>query len=103
MHVRGGEIFAGQVRDPVTDLVVTRRGKASLLVVKGMVDGKSGVAAVAVMREFWGLYAILQPEGISPFLRTKFRPIYRGRLHFQPCPRLSRLSQSMCALGRGAH
>ena len=28
----------------------------------------------------------MQEEGISPFLRTQFRPIYRGRLHRQPLP-----------------
>ena len=47
--------FSGQVRDPFLELVVTRRDKAAPLAVKGMADGKSGVASVAVMREVWGI------------------------------------------------
>ena len=50
-----GEIFARQVREPVTELIVTRCDKAALLAVKGMVDGESGVAAVAIMMEVWGV------------------------------------------------
>ena len=53
--MRRGEIFSGQVRDPVTYLFVTRRDKAALLAVKGMADGESGVAAVAIMMEVWGV------------------------------------------------
>ena len=53
--MRGGEIFAGQVRDPVTERVVTRRDKAAPITVKVRVYGKSGVAAVTVTREVWGL------------------------------------------------
>ena len=34
---------------------MTRRDKAALLSVKGMKDGDSGVAAIVVMREVWGL------------------------------------------------
>ena len=48
--MRGGESFSGQVRDPVTELVVALREKADPLTVKSMSDLKSGVAAVAVMR-----------------------------------------------------
>ena len=55
MYVRGGERFSSQVHDPVTELVVTRRDKADPLTVKGMTDGKSGVAADTVMREVWGI------------------------------------------------
>ena len=50
MHVRGGERFAGQIRNPVIDLVVTRRDKSAPLTFKGMADSISGVAAVAAMR-----------------------------------------------------
>ena len=53
--MRGGESFAGQVRDPVTELVVTRCDKAALITVKGMADGKSGDKSVTLMREVWGL------------------------------------------------
>ena len=54
-HVRGGDRFYSQVRDPVTELVVTRRDKAALLAVKSIADGKRGVASIAVMREVWGI------------------------------------------------
>ena len=55
VHVRRSEIFSSQVRNPVTELVVTRCDKAAPLIVKGLAYGKGSVAAVAVMREVWGL------------------------------------------------
>ena len=55
VYVRGGELFASQVHNPVTELVVTRCDKADPLTVKGMADGKSGVAAATVMSEVWGI------------------------------------------------
>ena len=42
-HMRGGEGLSCMVRDPITEIVVTRRDKAALLAVKGMVDVKSCV------------------------------------------------------------
>ena len=56
--MRGGENFDNQVCDPVMRLVVTRHDKATPLIFKGVVDRKSGVSAVTVMREVWGLLAI---------------------------------------------
>ena len=53
--MRGGERFSGQVHDPVTELVVTRRDKAVPLTVKGMSDRKGDVADVSVVREIWGI------------------------------------------------
>ena len=53
--MRGGEIFTGQVRDPVTELFVTRREKAATLAVKVMADGKSVVVAIALMMYVWGI------------------------------------------------
>ena len=50
-----GESFTGQVHNPVTDLVVTRRDKAALLAVEGMAYGESDVSAIVVMGELWGL------------------------------------------------
>ena len=76
-HVSMGESFSGLVCDPITELVVTRHEKADPLAVKGMVFGEIGVAAVLVMREVLGLWSISQEEGISPFLRSQFRPVYR--------------------------
>ena len=37
-HVRGGELFSGQVRDPVLDLVMTLRDEAAPLAIKGVTD-----------------------------------------------------------------
>ena len=54
-HVRWGESPARQIRDPVTELIVTRRDEATPLAVEGVADGEFGVAAVAMFREFWWL------------------------------------------------
>ena len=40
------EGFAGQVRNPVTKLVVTRRDKTTPIAIEGMAYGEGGVAAV---------------------------------------------------------
>ena len=100
-QISWGEIFAQQVREPVTELIVTRCDKAALLAVKGMVDIEIGVSSIAVMREVLGLYVISQEDSISPFLHTQFCPIYCGRMHRQPCPRICRPSQATCALDLG--
>ena len=47
-YVRGGEGPARQIRDPVTELIMTRRDKATPLAVEGVANGKLCVAAVAV-------------------------------------------------------
>ena len=47
-YVRGGEGPARQIRDPVTELIVTRRDEATPLAVEGVANGKPSVAAVAV-------------------------------------------------------
>ena len=52
--MRGDELFASQVHNPVTELVVTRCDKSGPLTVKGMADGKSGVAAATVNGEELG-------------------------------------------------
>ena len=54
-HVRMSEGFVVQVRDPVVELVVTHRDKATPLAVKGMAYGEIGVAAVTLFGEVWGL------------------------------------------------
>ena len=46
---------AGQVCYPVTELIVKRRDKAALFAVKGVTDGKFGVAAITVRWEVRGL------------------------------------------------
>ena len=55
MRVSRCEIFAGQVCNPGTEIIVTRRDKATLLAVKGIAYGKIGVADVEVMGGVWGL------------------------------------------------
>ena len=49
------EGFSGQVRDPVTELVATRRDEAVPLAVEGMSYGEIGVSAAAVFGEVWGI------------------------------------------------
>ena len=53
--MRGCESFAGQVHDPVTELVMMRRDESAPLTIKGVANRKVGVVAVTVMWEFWGL------------------------------------------------
>ena len=50
-YVRGGECSSRQIRDPVTELIMTRRDKATPLSVEGVTYGEFGVAAVAMFRE----------------------------------------------------
>ena len=53
--MRGGEIFSGQVLNPVTELVVMRHDKAAPLTVEGVVYRKGGVASIVVTGEVWGI------------------------------------------------
>ena len=55
MHRRGGEIFAGQVRNPVTEIVIMRRDEASPVTVNGVANIIVGVAAVTSLGEVRGL------------------------------------------------
>ena len=48
-YMRGGECPARQIRNPVTELIVTRRDKATPLAIKGVANRESGTAAVAVL------------------------------------------------------
>ena len=74
-YVRGGESPARQIRDPVTELIVTRRDEATPLAVEGVVNVNPGVAAVALFGEVWCLKAIAHEGGISPFLRSQLSPV----------------------------
>ena len=91
-YVRGSESHACQIRDPVTELIVTRRDEATPLEVEGVATGKPGVAAVTVFGEVWGLEAIAQEGGILPFLRSQLSPVDCRRLHRQPGPSFRRPS-----------
>ena len=73
---------------------MTRRDEATPLSVEGVTDGKQGLAAVAVFGGVWGLEAIAQEGGISPFLRSQLSPVDCRRLHRLPGPRFRRPSQS---------
>ena len=75
-YMRGGEGLVRQIRDPVTELIMTRSDEATPLAIKGVAYEESGIAAVLVFGEVWGLEAIAQEGGISPFLRSQIRPIY---------------------------
>ena len=55
MHTGRGERFDGQVRNPVTELVLTRRSNTYPLAVKGMSYEEIGVATVTAMKEVWEL------------------------------------------------
>ena len=50
-----GLLPARQIRDPVTELIVTRHDEATPLAIKGVTDQESGVAAFAEFGEVWGL------------------------------------------------
>ena len=54
-YVRGGEIPARQIRDPVTDLIVTRCDKDTPLAIESVSYRESGIAAIAVFGEVWGI------------------------------------------------
>ena len=45
-HVRGREVFSGKVRNPVMELVMSRRDEASLFAVHRMAYRDSGVKVV---------------------------------------------------------
>ena len=49
---------------------MARRDEATPLAVEGVADGLPGIVAVAVFGEVWGIDAIAQEGGISPFLRS---------------------------------
>ena len=67
------EGHAGQVCYPVTELIVTRRDEAALFAVKGVTDGKFGVAAITVRWEVRGIQPIPQEEGVPPLLGPQLR------------------------------
>ena len=54
VHMRGGELFSGQVRDPVMELVMTRRDQVAPLTIKGVEFRKFSVLAVTVMGRYGG-------------------------------------------------
>ena len=89
-YMRGGESLACQIRDPVLELIVTRRDESTPIEIKGVAYGESGISAVAVFGEVCGLEAIAQEGSVSPFLRSQLRPIYGGRLHCPSCPSFRR-------------
>ena len=58
VHIRGGEGFACEVSNPITELVVTSCDEAALVTTKGMKDRKFSVTEIAVRGEVWGIYAV---------------------------------------------
>ena len=53
--MRGSEIFAGQVYDPILELVMTHCDEAAPLAIEGVTNGEFGVASITVFGEVWGL------------------------------------------------
>ena len=45
------KVFASQLRNPITDLIVTRCDEAILVAVEGMTNGEGRVAAVPEFRK----------------------------------------------------
>ena len=64
-----GEGLALKVSNPITELAVTRRDEASLLVANGVTDGKCRPTPVSMVRQDIWIYAVAQGEGLSPILR----------------------------------
>ena len=58
MHLGGHVGLSGQVFKPVTQLVVTRCDKATLLTVEGVTNAKADPKAVTVVGQEWGFYTI---------------------------------------------
>ena len=54
-YVRGGESLARQIRDLVTDVIVTCHDEAIPLAIEGVANIESGIAAVTVFGKVWGL------------------------------------------------
>ena len=54
-HVRGGEVFDGQVCDPIPEIVMIRRDESAPLAIEGVTNGEFGVASVTVIGEVWGI------------------------------------------------
>ena len=95
------EGLAGQVCYPVMELIMTRRDEAALFTVRGVTDGKFGVAAIKVRWEVQGLQPIPQEEGVTPLLGPQLRAIHCGRQHREPGPGLCCLFHATCLLYRG--
>ena len=53
--MRGGESLARQIRDPVTELIETRHEKAIPIAIDGVANRESGIEAVTVFGEVWGI------------------------------------------------
>ena len=59
-HMRGGEVLARNVGDPITELVVTCRDNYSLLAVEGVADVKYRATSIAMVRKSKGIGALAQ-------------------------------------------
>ena len=92
--------LAGQVCYPVTELIVTRRDEAALFTVKGVIDGKFGVASITMKWEVRGIQTIPQEEGITPLLGPQLRAVHCGWQHRETGPGLCRPSHATCLLDR---
>ena len=58
-HMRGSKGFYGQVRDPITELIITSHDEANLLTVQGEVDGEGEFSLIKVGGEFWVIDSVV--------------------------------------------
>ena len=58
MHIRGVEVFSGQVCNLVTKFIVKSGDKFDLIIVKVVADGESRPTTLTAVRYFRGLYFI---------------------------------------------
>ena len=82
------EGLSGQVFYTVTELIVTHRDEAAHFTVKGVTDGKFGVAAITARWEVRGIQPIPQEEGVPTLLGPQLRAIHCGWQHREPGPGL---------------
>ena len=54
-QMRGGEIFADQIRNPVNKIAMTHCDEATPFTFEGVLNRKVGIAAVTVMGDIWDL------------------------------------------------
>ena len=80
------EVFACEVNETITELVVTSGDEDALLEIKGSTYGKIGVAYLTVSWEVWSIYAVLYKEGVAPLLSPQLFPIHHGQKHSNPGP-----------------
>ena len=68
-YMCGGEGLYYKIREPITELVVKRRDKDSLLSFKGVADVKYRAAYISMVRKVRWIDAVAEEEVITSLLR----------------------------------